>query len=68
MFPQKFHIIPMLNDSVFDWISKFEHTSFACIDVITHINFRLVASAGNDNIILGSSDAELKIMYTDGMM
>ena len=58
MFPEQFHIIPVLNDSVLNGIPELEHTSFAAVDIIAHVDFRLVAGTGNDDIILGSSDAE----------
>lgn len=58
MFPEKFHIIPMLDDTVLDGVPELEHTSFAAVDIITHVNFRLVAGAGDDDVVLRTADAE----------
>lgn len=58
IFPQKFHIFPMFNDAMLDGVPKFEHTSFACIDIITHEYFRLVVGTGYDDFIFRTADAE----------
>lgn len=58
MFPEKLHIIPMLDDSVFDGIPEFEHASFTGADIITHVDFRLVAGTRDDDVVLGPADTE----------
>jgi hypothetical protein len=58
MLPQQFHIIPMLNNSMFYWVPKSKHASFAAVDIIAHVYFGLVAGAWNDDIILRSANAE----------
>jgi hypothetical protein len=57
MFPEQFHIIPMLDDSMLDGVPELEHASFAACEIIAHVDFRLVAGTGDDDIVLGSSYA-----------
>ena len=57
MFPQKLHIIPMLNNAMLYGVPQLEHTPFAAVDIIAHINFRLVAGTGDDDVVLGATDA-----------
>ena len=57
----------MLYDTMFDRIPELEHASFAACYIVAHVHFRLVTGAGDDDIVLGPSYAELQIIYTDGM-
>lgn len=68
MLPQQFHIIIIFNNSMFNGVLKFKHSSFATVNVIPHVNFRLITGTGDDDIIFWSSYAELNNRYTDGMI
>ncbi len=48
----------MLNDSMLNGVSEFEHSSFAAANVISHTHFRLITGAWDNNIVFGSSYAE----------
>jgi hypothetical protein len=48
----------MLDNSVLDGVSELEHSSFAGIDIFTHIYLILIIGAGNYNVILWPSYAE----------
>ena len=57
MFPKQFHIIPMLNNAMLNGVPQLEHTPLAAVDIIAHVNFRLVGGTGDDDVVLGTANA-----------
>ncbi len=57
MFPEEFHIVPIINDAVGDRVLELIKTTFICVELLSNIGLQLVGCVGDDHLVLGPADA-----------
>ena len=66
MFPEKFHVVPMINDAMSKRVLKFVQSPFVGVELLPNIRFLLVGRVGDDHIVFGPADSAWKEIYMEG--
>lgn len=59
MFPQQFHIIPVIDYSMRNRVFQFVQSSLVGVELLSDVGLELVGGVGDDHLILGPAHSEL---------
>ena len=68
VFPEVFHVVPVIDDAVGDGVLEFVQSSFVAVEFFSDVGFLLVGGVRDDHFVLGSSDAWSLTDYIEGKM
>lgn len=66
MLPEKFHVIPIINDAMRKRILKFIQSPLVGVELLPNVCFLLIGRVGDNHIVLGPADSSSKEIYIEG--
>jgi hypothetical protein len=66
VFPQQFHIVPIVNDAVRDGILQLIKTALIGIQLLSDIGLQLIGGVGDHYLVFRTTDAALIGLYIEG--
>ena len=66
VFPQQFHIVPIVNDAVRDGVLQLIKTALIGIQLLSDIGLQLIGSVWDHHLVFRTTDATLIGLYIEG--
>lgn len=57
VFPEQLHIIPIVDDTVRNWVFQLVQSSLVCVQLLSNVCFQLIGCAWDHDIVFWPSDS-----------